>query len=141
VKLQGSAPHFLIISTEVFPPKWVLPKGHIEQGESPEEAAVREVKEEANVDARIIAPLGYMKYTVNKKEVKIKFYLMMYVQDYKQGIRSRRQIGWHSFLDALALLSFEDAKQMLRFAHCRIKESTGSPNGSAQTSCQPLLQI
>ena len=37
---------------------WSLPKGHIEAGESAEEAAVREVAEETGIDGRIIGRLG-----------------------------------------------------------------------------------
>jgi ADP-ribose pyrophosphatase YjhB (NUDIX family) len=36
----------------------VLPKGHIEAGETPERAAVREVEEEAGVRAEIVRLLG-----------------------------------------------------------------------------------
>ncbi len=35
--------------------EWVLPKGHIEPGETPEAAAVREVEEEAGVRAAVVA--------------------------------------------------------------------------------------
>jgi len=37
---------------------WSLPKGHIEPGESAEQAALREVKEETGVRSEILAPLG-----------------------------------------------------------------------------------
>jgi ADP-ribose pyrophosphatase YjhB (NUDIX family) len=37
---------------------WSLPKGHIEQGESAEQAAVREVAEETGIDGEILAELG-----------------------------------------------------------------------------------
>ena len=37
---------------------WSLPKGHIEEGETPETAAVREVLEETGITGRIMAPLG-----------------------------------------------------------------------------------
>ncbi len=37
---------------------WSLPKGHIEEGESPEEAAVREVLEETGIHGSIVESLG-----------------------------------------------------------------------------------
>jgi ADP-ribose pyrophosphatase YjhB (NUDIX family) len=37
---------------------WSLPKGHLEAGESAEEAAVREVEEETGIQATVLAPLG-----------------------------------------------------------------------------------
>lgn len=41
---------------------WSLPKGHIEKGETREQAAVREVKEETGLDARIVDALGEVVY-------------------------------------------------------------------------------
>jgi 8-oxo-dGTP pyrophosphatase MutT (NUDIX family) len=37
---------------------WSLPKGHLEAGESPEAAAVREVAEETGITGEVVAPLG-----------------------------------------------------------------------------------
>lgn len=37
---------------------WSLPKGHVEEGESAESAAVREVEEETGIRGRVLAPLG-----------------------------------------------------------------------------------
>ena len=41
---------------------WSLPKGHIEAGESPEEAAIREVKEETGIDSSISKSLGVIDF-------------------------------------------------------------------------------
>lgn len=41
---------------------WSLPKGHIEEGETQEQAAIREVKEETGLDAKIIEPIGEVVY-------------------------------------------------------------------------------
>ena len=41
---------------------WSLPKGHIETGETPEEAAVREVKEETGIDSAIAKSLGVIDF-------------------------------------------------------------------------------
>jgi 8-oxo-dGTP pyrophosphatase MutT (NUDIX family) len=42
--------------------EWVLPKGHVEPGESTEAAARREVREETGIDGRVVAPLGTVDY-------------------------------------------------------------------------------
>ncbi len=41
---------------------WSLPKGHIEKGETQEQTALREVKEETGLDARIVDSLGEVVY-------------------------------------------------------------------------------
>lgn len=41
---------------------WSLPKGHLEPGESAEQAAVREVAEETGILGRVLAPLGVIDF-------------------------------------------------------------------------------
>ena len=41
---------------------WSLPKGHLEQGESLEAAAIREVTEETGITGRVLAPLGVIDF-------------------------------------------------------------------------------
>ena len=41
---------------------WSLPKGHIEAGESPEQAAVREVQEETGIESEIYKSLGVIDF-------------------------------------------------------------------------------
>jgi 8-oxo-dGTP pyrophosphatase MutT (NUDIX family) len=43
--------------------EWVLPKGHIEPGERPDEAARREAREETGLDVRVVAPVGTTEFT------------------------------------------------------------------------------
>ena len=42
--------------------EWVLPKGHLEEGEPPENAAAREVKEETGFDIRVREHIGETRY-------------------------------------------------------------------------------
>jgi 8-oxo-dGTP pyrophosphatase MutT (NUDIX family) len=41
---------------------WSLPKGHLEVGESPEEAAIREVQEETGIRGRVVTKLGVIDF-------------------------------------------------------------------------------
>jgi len=41
---------------------WALPKGRIDAGETPAEAAVREVREETGVEGRLVEKLGDVRY-------------------------------------------------------------------------------
>jgi 8-oxo-dGTP pyrophosphatase MutT (NUDIX family) len=41
---------------------WSLPKGHLENSETREQAAIREVAEETGICSRVLAPLGTINY-------------------------------------------------------------------------------
>jgi 8-oxo-dGTP pyrophosphatase MutT (NUDIX family) len=41
---------------------WALPKGRIDEGESPAETAMREVREETGVEGRVVEKLGDVRY-------------------------------------------------------------------------------
>ena len=41
---------------------WSLPKGHLEAGETAQQAAVREVREETGILGRVLAPLGVIDF-------------------------------------------------------------------------------
>ena len=60
--------------------KWSFPKGHVEKGEKPPDAAVREVEEETGIKADIVCPVGDIKYFFVKDGEKIfkivSFFLM-----------------------------------------------------------------
>lgn len=42
--------------------QWTLPKGLVERGETPEQAAVREVSEETGLEVELASPLGVIDY-------------------------------------------------------------------------------
>lgn len=124
-KQIDSNPHFLIVTAKETPSHWVFPKGHIKKDEDPAEAALREVMEEAGIKAYINGTVGYGKYRTNKEIVRVKFYLMEYLSKQKEKEIESRQKRWCLFEDALALLSFEDSRRLLRFAKCRLEELNG----------------
>ncbi|WP_161883769.1 NUDIX hydrolase [Deinococcus alpinitundrae] len=56
---------------------WGFPKGHLEAGETPQQAAVREVQEETGVRAQIVAALPDTSYTNNRGEARHITWFMM----------------------------------------------------------------
>jgi 8-oxo-dGTP pyrophosphatase MutT (NUDIX family) len=107
-------PVFLIVRASRPPYEWVLPKGHIEAGETPEQAARREVREEAGIDAEIVHALGDVAFAAGGEEVRVRYYLMRLLQI--GPANEGREIRWCSPEDAERLLDFESAREMVRRA-------------------------
>ena len=94
---------------------WVLPKGHIEPGETPEAAAEREVQEEAGVRAAIVGRAGESEFVVDGKPVRVIFFLMRY--EGEAARTEERVLAWRRYEDAVALLHFDNLRRVLTQAH------------------------
>jgi 8-oxo-dGTP pyrophosphatase MutT (NUDIX family) len=102
---------------------WGFPKGHLERGEQPESAALREVAEETGVGAlTLVAPIDPIDWvftwrgTVIKK--KCHFFLMQtsVEQTRPQAAEGITECRWTTLDDALALLRYDNARAVLRTA-------------------------
>src|SRR5689334_20899545 len=63
VVYRGGRTDAEVVIVRVVPEKrWQLPKGLIDEGETFEEAALREVREESGMTAEIVAPLETIEY-------------------------------------------------------------------------------
>jgi mutator protein MutT len=109
---------YLIVTAKENPDHWVFPKGHIEAGETPEMAAVREVSEETGIHAKILEPLGTLRFQIPQEEVIVQVFLMEYIADL--GRSENRQKRWCTYLQGLELLSFSDTRKLLEVAHQRV---------------------
>ena len=100
---------------------WSFPKGLIDPGQTPEEAAVREVREEGGVEAEIMGKVGYNKYVYILNGEKIFKIVTYYLMKYKSGNIADHDwevsdIGWYGFEDALKKLTFSADKTLLKKA-------------------------
>ena len=102
---------------------WVLPKGTVDMGETHEETAIREVKEESGADAVIRRYLGATHYNfstsremVNKE---VLWYLMSSESYYSKPQREEyfEDSGYYKYNEAFHLLRFPNEKQILEKAY------------------------
>ena len=100
---------------------WSFPKGLIDPGQTTEEAALREVREEGGIVAEIIGKVGYSKYVYTFEKEKIfkvvTYFLMKYVSgDITDHDWEVSDLGWFEPEDALKQLTFSQDKSLLKKA-------------------------
>jgi len=115
-------PLFLIIRDSY--DNWGFPKGHVEAGERPEAAALREVSEETGIESLTVRTSidtidWYFRFRGRLIHKVCHFYLM--VTDLadtspqrSEGITACR---WESYEQAAQLVSYANARDVLRRAH------------------------
>lgn len=115
--VQGS--RILLISTQAGR-RWQLPKGHIEEGETPEQTAVREVREETGVTGRVVAPLPGVEYWFIERgqrrvHKRVDYFLLDYVSGDAADFDSREVSGadWFSWDEGIEKLSFENERKVV----------------------------
>jgi 8-oxo-dGTP pyrophosphatase MutT (NUDIX family) len=91
---------------------WTLPKGKIEPDETPEDCALREVREETGFRCDLKRPLGCTAYVDRRGRDKIACYWIMEVRGgrFKPGIE----------VDRLLWLPVEDAVKRLTYRHDKL---------------------
>lgn len=111
--------------------KRVFPKGHIERGESHVDAALREVREEAGVIARIVCPLGMVTYKLKdetdpkEKELRVKFYLMeTLAKRTLEEAEAKRDPQFMEYARAQKELTHDESREMLELAERKGKKSS-----------------
>lgn len=111
---SGDYIEYLLVQAKKSPEDWVLPKGHIKPGEEIKEAAVREVREETGVWARIRDELNIVSFTVRDEHIKSQFYLMEAIKEEKPS--EKRGHAWLTIEDALKRATHVESQELLRLA-------------------------
>lgn len=102
---------------------WVLPKGTVETGEEFPQTALREVKEESGVDAKIVQYIGKSEYSFTVPEdvveKEVHWYLMQSDSYFSKPQREEFFVdsGYYKYHEAYHLLKFSNEKQILEKAY------------------------
>ncbi len=108
-----------------------LPEGIIEPGETPEQAAVREVSEETGLEAEIVAPLTTVSYEYDEGDTvvlkRVHFFLMKHV-DGEPHPRDGEMASVHWFAaDKLGdALTFDTERDVVEDARRRLSNPAES---------------
>ena len=108
-----------------------LPKGHVDPGETPLQAATREVREETGLVAESLGELGEVRYfyrrdgrTVGKS---VLFFLFRYVSgktsDHDHEIE---EVRWIDLREAQTILTYDGEREMIERALARL---SATPRG------------
>ncbi len=117
------------------PPRWQLPKGIIDKGETAEAAAIREVREEAGVVATVDSLIEKVEYwyqaTTSGERVRyhkfVYFYMMWYVSgDVSDHDHEVNEARWLPADDALTQIAFRSERSIVEKALQMARAKGGS---------------
>ena len=107
---------------------WSLPKGHIEAGETAEEAAVREVEEETGIIGRVVAPLGTIDFWFVAEDRRVHktvhhFLLQALGGELSDDDVEVAEVAWVPLDELEARLAYADERRLIRRATELLEET------------------
>lgn len=117
IALRDGSPHVALIATRG-KTRWGLPKGAVSEGETSEQAAIREVREETGLDAEILRLLDTIEYFFRAGDTLIRkrvdFYLMRYTGgELEPQLSEVDDVEWVELSAALQRSSFDSERKLL----------------------------
>ncbi|HTY73074.1 MAG TPA: NUDIX hydrolase [Actinomycetes bacterium] len=97
---------------------WSLPKGHVEPGETREEAAIREVEEETGIRGRVLAPLGTIDFWFVAEDRRVHKTVHHFLLERDAGELSDAdievvEVAWVPLEEAAGRLAYADERELV----------------------------
>ena len=96
---------------------WGFPKGHVEIGETEIETAIREVKEETNLDVKINENKRYtMEYITDKGTLKqVVLFIAKKINENEKYQKSEiKSMKWMKFDDAIKTITYDHTRELFK---------------------------
>ena len=120
ITLHDGLPHVALIATRGRT-RWGLPKGAVSEGETSEQAALREVLEETGLEAKILKPLDTIEYYFRVGDTLIRKRVDFYLMAHTGGTMTPQlsevdDVEWVELSEAIQRASFDSEKKLLEMA-------------------------
>jgi len=109
--------------------RWTIPKGHIEEGETAQEAAKREIGEEAGLtDTDVLGWLGKIHFRYRRVDKLVLMTTQIYLVRARGNTNAIQKeewmngIKWFKFNDALDVIEYEDIGKLMLLGMKRIRQ-------------------
>lgn len=115
--------------------RWTIPKGHIEEGETAQETAIREIGEEAGVhELQPVCWLGKIHFRYRRENVLVLMSTQIYLfkalgdtndiqkEDWMNGIK------WFDYAEAVNIIAYRDIAKLMRLGHRRLEQKGEIPS-------------
>lgn len=110
--------------------RWTIPKGHIEEGETAQETAIREIGEEAGLnEVDVVCWLGKIHFRYRRMNTLVLMTTQIYlVHAVKDSHKIKKEewmngIKWFPFQEALDKIEYEDIGKLMLLAMKRIRHA------------------
>lgn len=122
VRFDDDEPRLLLVTAKRNTKTWIFPKGHIEDGETAAEAAVREAREEAGVVGKALKSVGYLEFDLGDQALYVEYFLLTLEKD-KDDAEEGRKRKWCTREEAIERMEYEETRVLINKAMAKLPKS------------------
>jgi len=117
---------------------WSLPKGHLEAGETHEDAAVREVEEETGIHGIVLAPLGTIDFWFVAEQRRVHKTVHHFLLQASGGELSDDdvevvEVAWVPLPDVISTLAYADERRLMTKVEALLAAADSGPGRAGPT--------